>query len=235
MLDDARDEFAVRYYRWALDDARREVHEDFPLLRSVRSALPIRVVAYLESFTGDDRLRVATSLVKRSHRRAIELTAGSWGAEDERIDQDYRSAARVRRPEEEWRNQALLHDPDKLKLNRGRFLAAVKAELVPVLGPGEPFSTKHEWRYDTPLGPWTLATFIDAGGSLHQLSYTQTIRVDPRRVLKEGLSICGWLGIGGGHTTWSQLTEADTPPAAESIARVCAHFLRAAPALVAGL
>ena len=70
---------------------------------------------------------------------------------------------------------------------------------------------------------------------MHQLSYTQTIGVDPRLVLKEGLSICGWLGIGGGHTTWSQLTEADTPAAANSIARVCAHFVRAAPALVAGL
>src|SRR5882672_4286390 len=94
----AKDAFAVRYYRWALDAARREVEENFPLLRTVRSALPIRAVAYLESFTEDDRLRVATALVKRSHRRAVELTGDSWGAEEERIDQDYRNAVGIRRP-----------------------------------------------------------------------------------------------------------------------------------------
>jgi hypothetical protein len=39
----------------------------------------------------------------------------------------------------------------------------------------------------------------------------------------------------GGHSQWSQLTEADTPAAARDLARICAHFLRAAPDLVAGL
>ena len=110
----------------------------------------------------------------------------------------------------------------------------MKAALARVLGAGEPSSTKHEWRYDTPLVPWALLTLVDAGGSVHQLAYTQTLRVSPSRVLKQGLSILGWLGIGGGHTTWDRLSEADTA-AAESIARICAHFLRALPALVAGL
>src|SRR2546428_355874 len=127
----ASDEFAVRYYRWALDDARREVQADFPLLRTVRSALPIRAVAYLEPFSETERLAKMTSLVKRSHRRAVSLTGDSWGAEDERVDEHYRDAARVRRPEEEWRYDAMLHDPAKLKINRRRFLAAVKAELDP--------------------------------------------------------------------------------------------------------
>jgi hypothetical protein len=38
------DEFAVRFYRWALDDARREVTDDFPLLRTVKSGLVMRAV-----------------------------------------------------------------------------------------------------------------------------------------------------------------------------------------------
>lgn len=231
----AADEFAVRYYRWALADARREVEENFPLLRAVKAALPMRAVAYLESLAGDERLRAATALVKRNHRRAVALTGDVWGADEERIDREYRDAARVWRPEESWYREAMLHDAGRLKIDRARFLAAVKAALAPVLGAGEPFSTKHEWRYDTPLGPWTLLTLVDAGGSVHQLAYTQTLRVSPSRVLKEGLSILGWLGIGGGHTTWDRLSEADTAAAAESIARIGAHFLRALPALVAGL
>lgn len=51
------DELAIRYYRWALDDARREVAEDFPLLRGVKSGLVMRAVAYLESLPAADRVR----------------------------------------------------------------------------------------------------------------------------------------------------------------------------------
>jgi hypothetical protein len=60
----------------------------------------------------------------------------------------------VRRPHpvEAWHRDALLQDPARLRLDRRRFLAEVKAALAPVLGAGEPFSTKHEWRYGTPLG-----------------------------------------------------------------------------------
>ena len=231
----AADEFAVRYYRWSLEDCRRETRENFPLLRTVKSSLAIRALAHLESFTGDDRLRVATALVRRCHRKALEITGESWSAHDEEIQQAYMRAARIPRPEEEWYRQALLHDPDKLTLNRGGFLAAVKEQLTPVLGSGEPFSTTHEWRYDTPIGPWTLVTFVDVGGTAHQLAYDQRIRGVGPRPLKEGISVCGWLGIGGGHTQWSQLTEADTQAAARDLARICAHFLRAAPDLVAGL
>ena len=165
--DDRRapaDEFGVRYYRWALDDARREVRGNFPLLRAVKSGLVMRAVAYFESLADDERLRAATALVKRSHRRAGELTGDPEGAEDEAIDRDYRSAARIARPEEESYRQTLLHEPDKLTIDRGRFLATVKAQLAPVLGAGAPFSTKHEWRYETTFGPWTLATLIDVRG-----------------------------------------------------------------------
>ena len=137
------DEFAVRYYHWALDDVRREVRENFPLLRAVKSGLTMRAVAYFESLADDERLRAAMAPVKRSHRRAVELTGDSWGAADAAVDRDYGSAARTARPEEESYRQALLHSPDTLTIDRGRFLAAVKAQLASVLGAGEP---QNLWR-----------------------------------------------------------------------------------------
>jgi hypothetical protein len=229
------DEFAVRYYRWALDDARREVHENFPLLRAVKSGLIMRALAYFESLPDDERIRAAMALVKRSHRRAVEFAGDSWGAADEAVDRDYGTAARTARPEEESYRRALLHSPDTLTIDRGRFLAAVKAELASVLGAGEPFSTKHEWRYDTPFGPWTLVTLIDVGGGAHQLAYSHALQASVSKRLREGVSLCGWLGLGGGHTTWNRLTPPDTAEAARSLARVCAHFAQAVPPLVAGL
>jgi len=77
-------------------------------------------------------------------------------------------------------------------------------------------------------------TFVDVGGQQHELAYTQTIRARVARPLKEGISLWQWLGLGG-QTIWNQIVETDTPSAARSLAGICAHFLHAAPPLVAGL
>lgn len=88
------DEFAVRYYRWALEDTSREVRENFSLLRSIKSALPIRAVAFLESFPDADRLGAATAPVKRFHPRALMLSGESLDAADREIDERYRATRR---------------------------------------------------------------------------------------------------------------------------------------------
>jgi hypothetical protein len=234
IADAVVDEFRVRYYRWALREARRGLDEEWPLLRGVKSALVIRTLAYLTSLPADRRRLVVTTLVKRFHRRAVGLTGDTWGADEESIAQEYLETMRIPQPEEEEYRQALLHDPGRLTIARSRFLAAVRSELAPVLGAGAAFAGQHDWRYDTSLGPWTLVTLVDVGGRYHQLSYTQTIRARHPRPLAETLSICAWLGIAG-QTAWDQVTEADTPGVARALARICAHFLEALPTLLDGL
>ena len=229
----AADELARRYYRWALDDAAREVREGFPLVRAVASGLTMRAVAHLESLPAERRPVVMTTLVKRAHRRALELAGEGWGPQEEQIERAYVEAVRIPRPEEAAHREAVLADQPP-RIDRARFLRAVRSELAPILGPGAAFATKHEWRFDTAIGPWTLATFVDVGGQHHQLAYTQTIRADVARPLKEGISLNQWLGIGG-QTIWNRLVEADTAQAAQSLARICAHFLAAVPALLADL
>jgi hypothetical protein len=228
------DEFRVRYYRWARDDARRELGEAWPLLRGVKSTLVIRALARLASLPADRRPLVVTALVKRFHRRAVELTGDTWDADEETIARDHVEAMRILQPEEEGYRQALLHAPGRLRIDRVGFLASVRRELAPVLGDGAAFASKHDWRYETPIGPWTLVTLVDVGGRYHQLSYSQTIRARHPRPLAEHLSICAWLGLGG-QTAWDQITEAETPGAAQALARICAHFLEAAPPLLDGL
>jgi hypothetical protein len=82
---------------------------------------------------------------------------------------------------------------------------------------GEPFSTTHEWKYTTRVGEWVFSTFIDVGGSTHQLAYQQAIHSAGQQLLKEGISVLSWLGVGGGHTQWNQLTGADIDSAAASL------------------
>ena len=67
-----RDEFALRRYRWALADAKREVAEDFRLLRLCRSALAISFVHFAENLRHEDRLALLLGQVKRAYPRAVE-------------------------------------------------------------------------------------------------------------------------------------------------------------------
>jgi hypothetical protein len=231
----AADEFAIRYYRWALEDFRREIAQDFPLLRPIKDSLAIRLTGHMQSLDAGERGRLATALVKRAHKRAVELTGDPWGAEEGPLVERYRTISRIPRPEEEAYRRALFDDPQSLKLNRGALLAHVKRALAPVLGEGAPFSTEHEWRYAMPIGAWTLSTFVDVGGSTHQLSYGHAIHSGDRRILKEGISVLSWLGIGGAHTQWNQLTSADIESGAAALSRVCRHFVDVGPELLAGV
>jgi hypothetical protein len=72
-LEGAKDEFAVRYYRWAREDFRREIGQGFPLLGSIKGTAALRLLAAMESLGPDEQVRFADALVKRFHPRATEL------------------------------------------------------------------------------------------------------------------------------------------------------------------
>jgi hypothetical protein len=233
---DARNAFAVRYYRWALHDMEREIDQGLPLLRSIQGSLAMRAVDLLESIDAGERRRVATVLVKRGHRKALEIAGDGWGEAETSIDTRIRDALRAPSPREAEYNDASLHNPSSIKVSRAALLSAVTRTLTPVLGtPGAAFSTKREWRFATSVGEWTLVTLVDTGGSTHQLAYMQTIQADDRRRLQEGISILSWTGIGGANTQWNRLTAAGIDAAAGAAAAACERFLHAAPELLQGL
>jgi hypothetical protein len=84
--------------------------------------------------------------------------------------------------------------------------------------------------------PWQVRTNVHLSeGDLYQLSYHH--RIHPAGSLHEletWISILSWLGITS-MTNWDLLTAADMPEAAETLARLCAHFLQAVPTLLAGI
>src|SRR5436190_21526386 len=94
MNDPAGTEFAVRYYRWAVDDMKRELREGFPFLAAIKDSIPIRATRYLRSLPEQERVRAAMSLMKRNHKAALNEVGESWGPEDERQSEAYREAVR---------------------------------------------------------------------------------------------------------------------------------------------
>lgn len=91
-LEQAKDEFAVRYYQWAMEDFRSEMREGFPLLRQIKGSTSLRLVTLMESLGQDEQILLSSGLVKRFHRRATELLNEPWTAKEDRLCQGYVSS-----------------------------------------------------------------------------------------------------------------------------------------------
>jgi hypothetical protein len=226
-LQTAEEAFRVRYYRWALRDARREVEQGFPFLRAMRQGYHARkVMTLMERLPKADQFRLARALVRRAHPDALALTGESWRAQESAWVQRYLDVR--------------LADPSTRRTLDSRWFGRLlKEALAPVCGPPEPLSGQTVWRHDTPVGAWVVHTVVAIGGR-RQLTYSHDIDAGRERYLREGLelqrfiSLISWLGIAS-TTAWDQLTVRAAPEAAAALARLCAHFLRVAPRLLAGL
>ena len=231
----AHKEFEKRLYQWALEDWRRELEEDFRLLRKVADPVPLRIIEALDK---PRRFLFAKALVKRFTPAHVLAQCGdSFTDEDAQLIQIYIDAVTsvVSGPTSIGsEDDRYLSATSLCELDRTSFKKAIVTRLTPVLGKEYENCGGGEWRYYTSVGPWEIVTCIDLGGRSHQLCYAHNIRCSKHPFLAEHISLLSWLGISS-QTDWSGLTQSDIEPIAESLAEIIAHFVRSAPSLLQGL
>ena len=228
-LAPVRDEFELRHYRWALADAKREVAEDFRLIRLDKSALSFWFVQFAEKLNNADRLSLLAACVKRVHPRAMELTGDRMMS----IEQDLYNKQTTYL---QTSNRAGLWPiaPDaRAKINKKEFRKFLRANLKDRgLGDFDPWGLPAEWRYRLKIGDWTVETYIDTGGSFRQVGYVHSIKgPEDVSLFPHYLSS----GLGAGSSEWDMLTDKDLPHAADDIVALARHFVDAMPELLAGL
>jgi hypothetical protein len=258
-LEQARSEFAVRYYRWALQESRREVAHEFPLLRKMGNHDADRFLSLMNSMPKEQRFSLAAALVKRSHiPKGIQGTGEQLSSDDQKAVEKWRQAFLVATPKE----RAIAQQKEAgewIQLKRKKLASLIERELQPILGEPEvtPWPRSSEgWSYRSEVHGWKIGTNVDLGGKFHQLGYAHHIHgprpAEPIRskshwisqmpyaqmILEPGcydgaISIFSWLGIG--QTQWTDLSDDDAPVVAASVAELCQHFMMAAHALLADI
>jgi len=204
-----KDAFDLRYYRWALADADRELRGGFPWLARIRGGGALKLVERMAVLSPVEQRRLMIALLKRVHESALRMTGEHITAEERAIVQAYLDSGRAREKDRYW--QLRVADPDRVRVDRGRLLTRVKAALSPILGgKGERWSPQ-EWCWITAVGPWTLRTIVDVGGRTSQLRYLHTlgVGVPAGPYLHEHISFLVWLGID--HTEWDCLLGRELP------------------------
>jgi hypothetical protein len=234
-LEQAKDEFAVRYYQWAMEDFSREMREGLPLLRKIKGSASLRLVTLMESLGQDEQLLLSSGLVKRFHRRATELLNEPLTAEEDRLCQDYASSIVTPVPAE-GETERRIRAGIARRVNRDRLAALSKKELEPILGNPSDVWRPREWWYETPIDGWNVRTNVHTyGGYSYQLNYHHRIHPSGSVYeLENWISVLSWLGITS-MTNWDLLTDQDMSQAARTLALVCSHFIQAAPSLLEGI
>jgi hypothetical protein len=229
--------FRLRLYKWAKQDAQREVQEDFPFLRQIKGSSAWRILALMESLSEDDRLQLASSLVKGI---AGEAALVACNEEWNHIDVNWRNKFRhaciiepITYEIEEKFLRKIVSGELSFKIRKKEFKSLLKSELQSVVG-----DLSHGKGdiliYQKDLADWSIRTVIDIGGS-QQLRYDhQVIYANSQRELSSlepsSIHFLRWLGMG--ETSWDYLTEEDTPLAAKTLSDICSHFMQALPSLL---
>ncbi len=245
-LSAVRSEIAESCHNWAVKDAHREIVENCPLLRKVRSQAAYLILEMLEPLTEDDRLRLINALVRRFHMGGPDSAGKILTPEDKRLVAQYleydhdeilpgvrarvpilRDGSGKRLAQAETRfplpriDRSALH---KLIIEKLREVCGGK----PVnLGPGSSF-------FETRVGPWIVSTQFSTTSRFRHFDYRHRIVVPGGIIVGEGISILRWLGVSG-MTDWTLQDESEVECAVQDLSNICAHFLNAAPAILRGL
>jgi hypothetical protein len=232
-------EFAIRYYRWALDQWPDEIEHGFPMFRGIggeESATELRILRRLEP---QDRLALGRALVKWHHSDAVAFLGERLSQSEERQVQ--------------WHNQermavgrryilsggltsggpwAPVMTHDRPPQARRALLKEVRRAVEPILGPAFYHPEPSDWRYRTRVGRWAVVTFIRFGLT-YDLSYCHDIRFgDESDSMCRRLSAGEWMGLTSSDTGWVLSSPDDIPGAAAALASFCRRFLEAAPELL---
>jgi hypothetical protein len=220
-----RDEFLVRFYRWAKESSEEEYNAGFPSLSRIKNLSVLRFLNFVATLDETESTLLRSALLKRFHQRAVELLDDFPSAYEEAILKRYSLAPEVSPSQ---------ISPSARGLRKGDFREIVLKKLNPLLGdPIDSPTDRETWSYQTGVGCWVLSTTVDTGGR-RNVGYAHSIRARESVYLHEGISILSWMGISS-QTDWMHLSQAETPEAAECLKNVCQHFSIAVPKLLEDL
>ncbi len=220
------DDYAVRFYRWSLQDSAREFSERFKKIRRITSEPVRRFIEFAEGLPLPQQRSLSKALVKRFHPRAIQLTKDFLDATEESLVQTFLDATE---PCGRDKNSAA-----GLIVGQRDLRKALKGALVSRLGEPDPtWANPAEWRFLHTVHGWTVFTYVDLGGRIHHLTYSHCIRAGKSSLI-EHTSILYWMGVMS-QTSWEIMSSSQTEEVADSLVDLCTHFLDATHQLLAGL
>lgn len=250
MLLPLQDECALRYYEWSFEQAEKELEQDFPHVRRVKSSLVFLFLEFVEGHTRAETRDLMTGGIKRFQQRAAELRGESLTEKEQAIHRQFvdffseeiviqekpMTSFRVSRQERQLRDQELAGTL-RFQQNKKNFREELKRKFH-----SAGFKAESEFsaglNYCEQFGDWYLMTTLDVSGKSqltcsHRLAARRTIDTCPTDLLP-GANLLSWCGIHP-NTRYDLIREDELDCVAESVLATYRIFRQFVPELLAGL
>ena len=212
-----------------------EIERGFPLLKRMDISICRRYLRRMAQLSSEDQRAFSDLLVKRFHPEALKLLGETLSSEEVAEIKRYTNAGALELdPVEEAFSQRQMRGDLTAKLDRRRLRKIIKEILTPILGREGGGGGGGTWRYSTPVENVRVETYLDTGGTHHQLCYFHRIIFLGHQTLEEQTSVLCWLGLAS-QTSWRHLDDSKVEATARLLAEPCAHFLEVAPKLLKGI
>lgn len=246
----ARQEFNIRYYRWACADFEREIEESFPSFRSFKDGSPRKTCQFMQRLNKEQQLALAYALLHRFHPLAVQALGVSCSPEGLtlRSRRDSSSVNDI----SGFGNQIFTRKcaGEKIKFaSRRKLRKAMTTHFIKAFG-SECIGLEYvdEWEeleFDMKCCGWIINTSFDFGRTEAQIRYNHAISTrktfaPAEQQISNGfglvsmISFNSWLGISS-QTEWPYLMDEDIEPTCAAVIERCRHFFEAAPKLLKGL
>jgi hypothetical protein len=236
-LEKAKIEFATRMYWWSQKEIEREVLENFPTLKRVKSSSSLRFLQWMDSMDKGKQLHTMKVLSQRSYRDIISLDGKEIDEDElETMISDYRKNTQKESPYEQLRWQSLLKKENTFKVNKRHFGKILRNTLDQHLGTvDKERGDWDQWYYVKKFGNWDIVTYLDVGGH-RDVEYEHKVAIWGKRIiLDDSISPLIWLGIGTTMLDILRNDDKELQETAQVILDYSNYFFDVVPKLLSGI
>src|SRR5579883_2929422 len=245
----AKDEFALRYFAWALEQARYEAEQDFPNLRIIEHPAVYCLLEFCETKSIADRVTLLHSLVRAAHEYAMTLKGDSLSKSELALLREYQGKDYGRGKIGMITGLGSRKYPELVRryLSDKRRPEQVIASLAAAFPKKDRVYEKDgNLQISQKISGWFVTTSFGSSAGAIKLRFGHEISVFPngeghvhyclgRKIMpSHGISIIDWLGISA-DTEWHCLPPGSLEDLGLKIAKIAKNFLSAAPQLLEGI
>lgn len=250
MVEKVDKEFSMRFYQWCLQEAKKEIEQDYPILRKINSSSTLAMIDRLNLLSESDRYFLISSLIKGTHQRYInqELTQEEQDIIKHYQNQDVRVACYTKHlnafemgvynlacqtAAANTREEIKKRYNEIIKLDKKKLKASIEAKLKPICGKVCGRDGSNNWDHCLNYGSYLIETNVDISIRFRCIQYCHAIIADDKNnvILRNGISILRCLGLSSDTPLYGFLAS-EEEKAAETLAAVCKHFIDALPVLL---
>jgi hypothetical protein len=251
-LSEAKLEFEIRYYWWAISEWEKEINESFPNLRLFKTGSFRHLLQFMQNLDKEEQFVLAHGLLKRFHPNAVKKLGASVTEEE----------IALRERCDKFRGDLFQNEMEELQARRRagekiKFVSKAKLRKVMVAKFQEMYGarcvrieTGEGWdpQFDIKICGWVVSTQLWFGRSESMIQYTHSIVSETRipHHLISGITVPASefapniISFGDGlgirsQTQWEHLFPEDVEPACDAALKLCGRFFDVAPKLLKGL